>query len=44
MQGIEFEEENSYIIKDVVVKQSFMKSFLSKVVALQRQVYTRALF
>lgn len=31
MQNIEFEEENSYQIKDVIVKQSFMKSILSKV-------------
>lgn len=31
MQDIEFEEENSYQIKDVVAKQSFMKSILSKV-------------
>lgn len=30
MQNIEFEEENSYQIKDVIVKQSFMKSLLSK--------------
>lgn len=30
MQNIEFEEENSYQIKDVIAKQSFMKSLLSK--------------
>lgn len=31
MQNIEFEEENSYQIKDVIAKQSLMKSILSKV-------------
>ena len=31
MHDIEFEEENSYQIKNVVVKQSFMKSILSNV-------------
>jgi len=31
MHDIEFEEENSYQIKNVVAKQSFMKSILSKV-------------